>query len=118
MNPPSQPFVGAQSLGRPPLVRRRRARERTTDLLTAFGFVPPSSHGPLGFGVTAHSLDDALAVIRRAGFGDYLPEDVGSLRIAEGVGVAELEHPHVREHMGPIVVRGLWYPFVRVGNGT
>jgi len=87
-----------------------------TDLLTAFWIVPPGRNGPLGFGVTAHSLDDALSIIRRAGYGDYLSEGVGSLRITEGVTVADLEHSYVRQHMGPIVVRGLWYPFVRVGT--
>ncbi len=84
--------------------------------LTAFWLVPPGRHGPLGFGVTAHSLADALALICASGYGDFLPEDVGSLRITEGVRLADLEHPYVREHMGLIVVRGLWYPFVRVGT--
>ena len=87
-----------------------------TDLLTAFWIVPPGRHGPLGFGVTAHSREDALSVIRRAGYGEYLPESVGSLKIIEGVTVANLEDPYVRDHMGPIIVRGMWYPFVRVGT--
>jgi hypothetical protein len=89
-----------------------------TELLTAFWLVPPGRNGPLGFGVTAHTLDDALSIIGRAGYGDYLAEGVGSLRITEGVTVADLEHAYVRAHMGPIVVRGLWYPFVCVGNGA
>jgi hypothetical protein len=83
--------------------------------LTAFWIVPPGSHGPLGFGVTAHSLADALALIRAAGYSGFLPEDVGSLKITEGVRVADLEPSNVRERIGPIVVRGLWYPFTRVG---
>ena len=70
----------------------------------------------MGFGVTSRSLKNALLIIRAAGYGAYLPDDIGSLRITENVRVADLEHPHVREHMGPIVVRGLWYPFVRVGT--
>jgi hypothetical protein len=37
-------------------------------LLTAFWIVPPSPHGPLGFGVTAGSLDDALGIIRALGY--------------------------------------------------
>ena len=32
-----------------------------------------------------------------------------------GIGVSELENPYVVEHMGPIAVRGMWYPFVAVG---
>ena len=83
--------------------------------LIAFWIVPPSHHGPLGFGVTAHSLDDALLIIRASGYSDYLPEDIDSLKIHQGVQVADLADPYVRNHMGPIVVRGLWYPFVRVG---
>ncbi len=87
-----------------------------TDLLTSFWIVPPGRHGPLGFGVTAHSLDDALFIIGNAGYGEYLAEGLSSLKITEGVRFADLEHPFVREQMGPIVVRGLWYPFVRVGT--
>ena len=46
----------------------------------------------------------------------FLTEDIGPLRIAEDVRVVDLESPYVREHIGLIVVRGLWYPFVRVGT--
>jgi hypothetical protein len=84
-------------------------------LLTAFWIVPPSPHGPLGFGVTSWSLDDALRIIRGWGYERYLPEDLNTLTIREGITVAELDHPHVLANMGPIVVRGMWYPFVGVG---
>ena len=42
-----------------------------SELLTAFWILPPGRSGPLGFGVTAHSLDDALRLIRDAGYGGY-----------------------------------------------
>jgi hypothetical protein len=83
--------------------------------LTAFWIVPPSSHGPLGFGVTARSFDDALRIIRALDYGRYLPDDLGALRVTEGITVAELDQPHVVANMGPIVVRGMWFPFVAVG---
>lgn len=83
--------------------------------LTAFWIVPPSPHGPLGFGVTAWSLDDALRIIRALGYGCYLPDSPRALRVTEGVTVAGLDQPHVVANMGPIVVRGMWYPFVTVG---
>ncbi len=83
--------------------------------LTAFWIVPPSRHGPLGFGVTAFDIGDALGIIRSLGYADYLPVDLDLLKITEGVRYAELEQNHVRTKMGPIVVRGMWYPFVRVG---
>jgi hypothetical protein len=74
--------------------------------------VPPSRHGPLGFGVTAWSLDDALRIIRALDYGRYLPDDLDALRVTEGVTVASLDESHVVPNMGPIVVRGMWHPFV------
>jgi hypothetical protein len=44
-----------------------------------------------------------------------LPSDLGLLIITPGVRYADLEANHVRANIGPIVVRGMWYPFVRVG---
>ena len=83
--------------------------------LTAFWITPPSPHGPLGFGVTALSLKDALFIIQAMGYGDYLPEDLSTPKVIEGVTLAQLDQPHVVAHMGPIVVRGMWYPFITVG---
>ena len=84
-------------------------------LLTAFWIVPPSPHGPLGFGITARSLTDALRILRALGYERYLPDDLRTLRVTEGVTVAELDRLHVIANMGPIVIRGMWYPFVAVG---
>jgi hypothetical protein len=81
--------------------------------LTAFWIVPPDPHGPLGYGVTAFTLADAFSIIRS--FGYQLPDDLSTLSIIEGIRVADLDEPHVVRNMGPIVVRGLWYPFVRLG---
>jgi hypothetical protein len=81
--------------------------------LRAYWIAPPPGRGPIGFGVTAYSLRDALAIIRDSGY--ELPEDVASLEIIEDVRVDAPEPWHVRANMGPIVVRGMWYPFRRVG---
>jgi hypothetical protein len=83
--------------------------------LTPFWIAPPSRNGPLGFGVTAWSLADALRIIGALGYGDYLPDDLGALRVTKGVNVASLDQAHVVANMGPIVVRGMWYPFIVVG---
>jgi hypothetical protein len=83
--------------------------------LTAFWIVPPSPHGPLGFGVTAWSLDDALSIIRALDYGRCLPDDRSALAVTEGITVAQLDQPHVVANMGPIAVRGMWYPFIAVG---
>jgi hypothetical protein len=81
--------------------------------LLAFWIVPPSKHGPLGFGVTAFDLEDALQII--ASFGYVLPDDGSKLRVTQGVKFDDLDKNHVVPNMGPMVVRGLWYPFVRLG---
>lgn len=83
--------------------------------LTAFWVRSPLPHAPLGFGVTAWSLDDVLSIIRALDYGRFLPDDLAGVRVAEGVTVAELDQPHVVANMGPITVRGMWYPFVAVG---
>lgn len=85
-------------------------------LLTAYWITfPPGRVPTLGLGVTAYDLDDALGIIRRMGCADLLPQDLSSLRITAGVRYADLEKNHIRANMGPIVVRGMWYPFVKLG---
>jgi hypothetical protein len=85
----------------------------TDSSLIPFWIVPPNKRGPLGFGVTAFSLSDALQIIQDAGF--ELPADRSTLQIRESVSVADLDQRHVVTNMGPIVVRGLWFPFTKVG---
>ncbi len=85
-------------------------------ILTAFWIEDPDPSGPLGYGITAFSLTDALEIIRRAGY--RLPDDISTLSIQVGIQFADIPHDFVRKHMGPIVVRGLWYPFIAVGLGA
>jgi hypothetical protein len=85
------------------------------DGLTAYWIVPPSLHGPRGFGVTAWSFDDAVQIIRALGYGGYLPDDLNTLTVKKGITVAKLDQPHVVANIGPIVVMGMWYPFVAIG---
>ena len=86
--------------------------------LTAYWIKSPLPHAPLGFGVTARSLDDGFAIIRALDYGRYLPDDLAGLQVTEGISVADLDQLHVVANMGPIVVRGMWYPFVAVGLPT
>ena len=81
--------------------------------LIPFWIEPPGKDGPRGFGVTAFSLADALRIIEDAGYS--LPQDKNSLHIKEGVKVSDLDQSHIVPNMGPIVVRGIWYPFTKVG---
>ncbi len=83
--------------------------------LTSFWIKPPDPRAPLGFGVTGRSRTEALAIIRAMGYGRYLPDDLAGVQITEGITVGELDERHVVANMGPIAVRGMWYPFVEVG---
>ncbi|WP_131818130.1 hypothetical protein [Planctopirus hydrillae] len=83
--------------------------------LTVFWIRSPLSHAPLGFGVTAFSLDDAVEIITALDYGQYLTNDLAELQIQAGITVAELDQPHVIANMGPISVRGMRYPFVALG---
>jgi len=84
--------------------------------LTAFWIEGPDPRGPLGYGVTAFSITDALEIVQRAGY--RLPDDKTALRIRRDVKPRDLDQQHVCANMGPIVVRGLWYPFIGIGVGT
>ena len=84
--------------------------------LTAFWIEGHEASGALGYGVTAFSITDAFEIVRRAGY--PLPHDTRALRVRADIKQADIEHQHVREHMGAIVVRGLWYPFLGVGFGA
>gem|GEM_PF-1495115 len=83
--------------------------------LIAYWIESPYPHAPLGFGVTARSLDDAFAIIHALGYEGYLPRPRVGVRVTEGITVAALYEPYVVAHMGPIAVRGMWFPFIVVG---
>lgn len=85
-------------------------------ILTAFWIAGPDPRGPIGYGVTAFSITDAFEIVERAGY--HLPGDKSSLRVHRDVKPAELDQGHVCGNMGPIVVRGLWYPFIGIGTGA
>jgi len=81
-------------------------------LLTAYWVKGQRGSSPSGFGVTARNVDDALRIIR--GWGHEMPANISLLDIREDVTIDELDH-HVVCNMGPIVVRGMWYPFCGLG---
>ena len=64
-------------------------------------------------GVTAHSLGDALMVAQHAGY-----EVSASCTIIENVRPMDLDPRHILPNSGPLVVRGVWYPLTRIGEGT
>jgi hypothetical protein len=78
--------------------------------LVPFWIVPGLPHGPLGFGVTAADLEDTFSHIVAGGYVQYLREGRASLSVKANVTFDELPR-HVQWHLGPMVVRGVWYPW-------
>ncbi len=81
--------------------------------LTAYWIESPEVATPFGYGVTAFSKDDALALVRSRGL--RLAADATRIHITENIRVADLDARHVVPNMGPIVARGVWFPFIGVG---
>jgi hypothetical protein len=78
-------------------------------LLTAFWIsFPEDSFAIKNFGVTAYSIDDAYSLLKVLGYDYY--RTAKKIEVKENVKWDELEENHVRPNIGPIVVRGVWYP--------
>jgi hypothetical protein len=67
-------------------------------------------HGPIGYGVTAFSEEDAFSILDSAGYELYTTDKYREIQT-----VSEIPSRIVKERMGPIVVRGIWYPFTTIG---
>lgn len=81
------------------------------DSLKRFWIVPKGALQTQGFGVTGFSLEDAFRLLAAAGYD--LPADRSQLDIKPDVQPQDLDTKHI--HCGPAVVRGVWYPFTKVG---
>jgi hypothetical protein len=83
----------------------------TGESQVAFWITTPDPTGPLGFGVTARTREEAFALLRAEGYA--VEAGAPGVEVREGVTAGELAalaHSTVLRHMGPIVVRGVWYP--------
>ncbi len=60
------------------------------------------------FGVSAYSLEDAVFLLREAGY--EIDVNVPGTTVREGITVADLDQHHVAPNMGPMVFRGVWFP--------
>ena len=88
-----------------------------TSPLIPFWILPKREGFPHhGFGVTAFSLHDAVRIINELGYAREVPEDPGELTITENVRVSDLDQNHIVPNIGPIAVRGMWYPLQQVGR--
>ena len=79
-------------------------------ILTVYWIESPDVASPFGFGVTAFSVEDAFRLLRKAGIN--VPQDVSKYRVKENIKFADIDPHHIGPNMGPIVVRGVWYPYI------
>lgn len=93
-----------------------RSQKLQGSWLTSFWITTGKRGGPVGFGVTAFSLEDALKLIRAEGF--ELPESGDELQVRENVTFADLDQKHIAPNMGPMVIRGVWYPRCNLSRAT
>ena len=61
----------------------------------------------LGYGVTAMSVEDAHGLLAAHG---YPGADVQIVGVIEDVSVNALDTDHVLPNVGPVVIRGVWFP--------
>ena len=73
-------------------------------MLRSFWF---TTTGGLGFGVTGYDQVDAESLLRGLG---YPAEGVSITGVIADVTYAALEQNHVAPNIGPMVVRGVWFP--------
>jgi hypothetical protein len=62
----------------------------------------------LGCGVTAHSREDALALLKERVFGNNPVPPI--VEVVEDVTEAALERKHVLPNLGNVEERGVWFP--------
>jgi hypothetical protein len=85
--------------------------------LTAFWISFPKDPGfPFGMGVTAWSRADAFRLLEEKGYDFHLRAT--EVAVCEGVTIDDVDCSHVRPNMGPMSVRGVWYPCWNIGFGA
>jgi len=73
-------------------------------MMTSFWF---KTDRGLGYGVTATSQADAEALLKSHGY--PLPSE-RVVAVTRGVTIAALDKEHVLPNIGPMRVRGVWFP--------
>jgi len=68
------------------------------------------------YGVSAFSLDDAVALLEASGF--LLDPNDPAVSIREHVVLDDYEQRHIGPSMGPMQFRGVWYPRHNLGGGA
>jgi hypothetical protein len=87
---------------------------KSCPLLISYWIKGTDPRGPYGFGVTAWSLEDAVALIRAEGYS--IEEETAEARA--NVFPHDVDWFHTPVNAGPAVFRGVWYPCLNIGWGA
>jgi hypothetical protein len=91
---------------------------RETPLLETFWFsFPKDAHLPLGVGVTAYSESDARTLLHERGVSAWFA-DAQHVTVTQGVRAADLDQTNVVPNIGPMQLRGVWYPCMNLSYGA
>lgn len=71
----------------------------------------------MGLGVTAYSKEDAFFLLEERGF-DTWYQGAREIKTLEGVTIEELDQSNIVPNVGPLQLRGVWYPAANIGFGA
>ena len=87
------------------------------DLKTYWISFPQNPEMPIGIGVTALQEEDAFNLIKDQGFDSWF-EGATEIHIKTGVELSEMKSLISAANMGPLQLRGVWYPAANIGFGA
>jgi hypothetical protein len=91
---------------------------RETNLLETFWFsFPQDPRLPFGIGVTAYSEADARAMLDERGVSTWFAH-AKQVTVTQGIRLQDLDQRNVAPNIGPMQLRGVWYPCMNVGLGA
>ena len=76
--------------------------------LIAFWISFTGANRPQRFGVTGWSQEDAFCLLEEQGYDVHLA--AGPVLVKAGVKASDLDANTILPNIGPITVRGVWYP--------
>lgn len=74
---------------------------------------PENMEYPVGFGVSAFSIEDAFSMLESLNY--HYHYSAKNVSIQKDVLPTDIEFDFVADTSGPIVIRGVWYPCHNIG---
>jgi hypothetical protein len=91
---------------------------QSTTLLDTFWFTfPQDLHMPFGIGVTAYSEADAYELMHERGVSDWFA-NAKEIVVQKNVRIQDLSQSNIVPNIGPMQLRGVWYPCMNIGYGA